>query len=156
MRWLTAFCLLSVLACAAPFLVPVAVDAAPKVRITHVDASRYPMVAAQVEVTDPAAVEKRTIADLGAWPYPKQQLVPMTEVVHDRLTVEEALLYSARLRLPSDTRAEEQDAAVYDVLDELQLSLQIELEAWHGRATVEHHVRQPALIDDRAVVISPH
>src|SRR3546814_584256 len=34
---------------------------------------------------DPAApekVEKRTIADLGDWPYPKQQLVPLTEVVH--------------------------------------------------------------------------
>src|SRR5690606_18114660 len=40
---------------------------------------------------DPAApekVEKRTIADLADWPYPKQQLVPLTEVVHDRLNVE--------------------------------------------------------------------
>jgi radical SAM family uncharacterized protein len=36
----------------------------------------------------PERVEKRTIADLGAWPYPKQQLVPLTEVVHDRLNVE--------------------------------------------------------------------
>jgi radical SAM family uncharacterized protein len=36
----------------------------------------------------PARVDKRTIADLGAWPYPKQQLVPLTEVVHDRLNVE--------------------------------------------------------------------
>jgi radical SAM family uncharacterized protein len=36
----------------------------------------------------PEVVEKRTIADLGAWPYPKQQLVPLTEVVHDRLNVE--------------------------------------------------------------------
>ncbi len=36
----------------------------------------------------PARVEKRTIADLGAWPYPKTQLVPLTEVVHDRLNVE--------------------------------------------------------------------
>jgi radical SAM family uncharacterized protein len=36
----------------------------------------------------PEHVEKRTIADLAAWPYPKQQLVPMTEVVHDRLNVE--------------------------------------------------------------------
>src|SRR5690349_13816848 len=36
----------------------------------------------------PALVERRTIADLGAWPYPKQQLVPLTEVVHDRLNVE--------------------------------------------------------------------
>jgi radical SAM family uncharacterized protein len=36
----------------------------------------------------PERVEKRTIADLAAWPYPRQQLVPMTEVVHDRLNVE--------------------------------------------------------------------
>mgnify|MGYP003338781326 CR=1 FL=1 len=36
----------------------------------------------------PERVEKRTIADLGAWPYPKQQLVPLIEVVHDRLNVE--------------------------------------------------------------------
>jgi radical SAM family uncharacterized protein len=41
---------------------------------------RYPDV--------PERVEKRTIADLGAWPYPKNQLVPLTEVVHDRLNVE--------------------------------------------------------------------
>jgi radical SAM family uncharacterized protein len=41
---------------------------------------RYPDV--------PDRVEKRTIADLADWPYPKQQLVPMTEVVHDRLNVE--------------------------------------------------------------------
>jgi radical SAM family uncharacterized protein len=41
---------------------------------------RYPEV--------PARVEKRTIADLAAWPYPRQQLVPLTEVVHDRLNVE--------------------------------------------------------------------
>ncbi|QYG92524.1 TIGR03960 family B12-binding radical SAM protein [Iamia sp. SCSIO 61187] len=41
--------------------------------------------------THPAApdeVEKRTIADLGEWPYPRNQLVPLTEVVHDRLNVE--------------------------------------------------------------------
>jgi radical SAM family uncharacterized protein len=36
----------------------------------------------------PATVQKRTIADLAEWPYPKQQLVPLTEVVHDRLNVE--------------------------------------------------------------------
>ena len=41
---------------------------------------RYPDV--------PAIIEKRTIADLADWPYPKQQLVPLTEVVHDRLNVE--------------------------------------------------------------------
>ena len=36
----------------------------------------------------PDRVEKRTIADLGQWPYPRQQLVPLIEVVHDRLNVE--------------------------------------------------------------------
>jgi len=36
----------------------------------------------------PATVPKRTVADLAEWPYPKNQLVPVTEVVHDRLNVE--------------------------------------------------------------------
>jgi radical SAM family uncharacterized protein len=36
----------------------------------------------------PERVEKRAVADLGEWPYPKQQLVPLIEVVHDRLNVE--------------------------------------------------------------------
>jgi radical SAM family uncharacterized protein len=41
---------------------------------------RYPDV--------PERVEKRTVADLAEWPYPKHQLVPLVEVVHDRLNVE--------------------------------------------------------------------
>ena len=44
-----------------------------------------------LDLLDPGApeiVEKRTVADLGDWPYPKNQLVPLTEVVHDRLNVE--------------------------------------------------------------------
>jgi radical SAM family uncharacterized protein len=36
----------------------------------------------------PEVVEKRTIADLAMWPHPRRQLVPLTEVVHDRLNVE--------------------------------------------------------------------
>ena len=36
----------------------------------------------------PATVDKRTVADLGEWPYPKNPIVPLTEVVHDRLSVE--------------------------------------------------------------------
>ena len=36
----------------------------------------------------PAAVTKRTVADLADWPYPSRPLVPLTEVVHDRLNVE--------------------------------------------------------------------
>jgi radical SAM family uncharacterized protein len=45
-------------------------------------------VTAPIDPAAPATVEKRTIADLADWPYPKQQLVPLTEVVHDRLNVE--------------------------------------------------------------------
>jgi radical SAM family uncharacterized protein len=48
-----------------------------------------PVTAVQPRHPDvPPVVQKLTIADLGAWPYPKQQLVPLTEVVHDRLNVE--------------------------------------------------------------------
>ena len=36
----------------------------------------------------PDVVEKRTVADLADFPYPRRQLVPLTEVVHDRLNVE--------------------------------------------------------------------
>jgi radical SAM family uncharacterized protein len=59
-----------------PALYDVAYDGERLVSVTP----RYPDV--------PAQVEKRTVADLAEWPYPKQQLVPLTEVVHDRLNVE--------------------------------------------------------------------
>ncbi len=36
----------------------------------------------------PPVVERRVIADLADWPHPRRQLVPLTEVVHDRLNVE--------------------------------------------------------------------
>jgi radical SAM family uncharacterized protein len=36
----------------------------------------------------PAEVDKRTVNDLADWPYPVHPLVPLTEVVHDRLNVE--------------------------------------------------------------------
>ncbi|MGP0031886.1 MAG: TIGR03960 family B12-binding radical SAM protein [Acidimicrobiales bacterium] len=36
----------------------------------------------------PAQVTKRTVDDLADWPYPTHPLVPLTEVVHDRLNVE--------------------------------------------------------------------
>jgi radical SAM family uncharacterized protein len=41
-----------------------------------------------VEPGVPERVEKRTVADLADWPYPRHPLVPLTEVVHDRLNVE--------------------------------------------------------------------
>jgi radical SAM family uncharacterized protein len=36
----------------------------------------------------PALVPKRTIQDLEEWPYPQRQIVPMTETVHERFSVE--------------------------------------------------------------------
>ena len=44
-----------------------------------------------VEPIDPSApdtVDKRTVADLAEWPFPRKPLAPLTEVVHDRLSVE--------------------------------------------------------------------
>jgi radical SAM family uncharacterized protein len=40
------------------------------------------------DATVPAEVGKRTVRDLAEWPYPRRPLVPLTEVVHDRLNVE--------------------------------------------------------------------
>src|SRR5436190_726786 len=59
-----------------PSMYDVAYDGAHLVGVTP----RHPDV--------PAQVVKRTVADLADWPYPKHQLVPLTEVVHDRLSVE--------------------------------------------------------------------
>ena len=36
----------------------------------------------------PYRVPKRTVSDLDAWPYPKQAIVPLTETVHERYSVE--------------------------------------------------------------------
>jgi radical SAM family uncharacterized protein len=53
------------------------------------DGPTGPLLAVTPKYPDvPERVEKRTIADLNDWPYPKNQLVPLTEVVHDRLNVE--------------------------------------------------------------------
>jgi radical SAM family uncharacterized protein len=46
------------------------------------------LVAVEPKHGAPERVEKRTVADLAEWPYPRRQLVPLTEVVHDRLNVE--------------------------------------------------------------------
>jgi ABC-type multidrug transport system ATPase subunit/pSer/pThr/pTyr-binding forkhead associated (FHA) protein len=48
--------------------------------------------------------------------------VPQSDVVHDRLTVREALRYAALLRLPSDTRPDELSGTIDDALGELRLS----------------------------------
>ena len=36
----------------------------------------------------PYRVRKRTVSDLDAWPYPKKSIVPLTETVHERYSVE--------------------------------------------------------------------
>jgi radical SAM family uncharacterized protein len=41
-----------------------------------------------IEPAVPGEVSKRTVNDLADWPYPAHPLVPLTEVVHDRLNVE--------------------------------------------------------------------
>jgi ABC transport system ATP-binding/permease protein len=48
--------------------------------------------------------------------------VPQTETIHEFLTLREALLYAAQLRLPSDTRPEELNAAVQEAIGELRLT----------------------------------
>ena len=49
-------------------------------------------------------------------------VVPQDDVVHRRLTVEQALGYAAELRLPPDTTADDRRAVVDRVLDELELA----------------------------------
>ena len=46
------------------------------------------MTTSPAEPGVPATVHKRTVSDLAEWPYPSRPLVPLTEVVHDRLNVE--------------------------------------------------------------------
>jgi radical SAM family uncharacterized protein len=69
-----------------------ALAAVPGVYVPSMYDVRYDgpaLVAVEPRFADvPPVVEKRTIADLAAWPYPASQLVPVTEVVHDRLNVE--------------------------------------------------------------------
>jgi len=68
-----------------------ALAAVPGVYVPALYVPRYDggrLVAVEALDGAPERVEKRTIADLAQWPYPTQQLVPLIEVVHDRLNVE--------------------------------------------------------------------
>ena len=49
-------------------------------------------------------------------------LVPQDDVVHSRLTVDQALSYAAELRLPPDTTKEDRRRVVAHVLEELELT----------------------------------
>ncbi len=48
--------------------------------------------------------------------------VPQDDIIHLELTVEEALQYAARLRMPDDTTAEERNLRVEEVMDVLELT----------------------------------
>ncbi len=49
-------------------------------------------------------------------------MVPQDDVVHGQLTVSQALMYAAELRLPPDTTKEDREQVVSQVLDELEMS----------------------------------
>jgi ABC-type multidrug transport system ATPase subunit len=49
-------------------------------------------------------------------------MVPQDDVVHGQLTVQQALMYAAELRLPPDTTTEDRQAVVEQVLSELEMT----------------------------------
>lgn len=48
--------------------------------------------------------------------------VPQKDIIHNELTVFEALDYAAQLRMPSDTSKEERHARIHEVLEELDIA----------------------------------
>src|SRR3954447_11500651 len=49
-------------------------------------------------------------------------MVPQDDVVHGQLTVRQALMYAAELRLPPDTTKADREQVVHEVLEELELT----------------------------------
>jgi len=49
-------------------------------------------------------------------------MVPQDDVVHGQLTVRQALMYAAELRLPPDTNKADREKVVYEVLEELEMT----------------------------------
>jgi ABC-type multidrug transport system ATPase subunit len=49
-------------------------------------------------------------------------MVPQDDVVHGQLTVHQALMYAAELRLPPDTTKEDREQVVAQVLEELEMT----------------------------------
>ena len=49
-------------------------------------------------------------------------MVPQDDVVHGQLTVNQALMYAAELRLPPDTTKEDREQVVAQVLEELEMT----------------------------------
>ncbi|MEZ0050446.1 ABC-type multidrug transport system ATPase subunit [Mycobacterium sp. MAA66] len=53
-------------------------------------------------------------------------MVPQDDVVHGQLTVKQALMYAAELRLPPDTTKEDREQVVMQVLEELEMTQHLE------------------------------
>ena len=53
-------------------------------------------------------------------------MVPQDDVVHGQLTVKQALMYAAELRLPPDTNREDRERVVMQVLEELEMTKHLE------------------------------
>lgn len=53
-------------------------------------------------------------------------MVPQDDVVHGQLTVRQALMYAAELRLPPDTNKEDRERVVMEVLAELEMTKHLE------------------------------
>ncbi|MGK2869047.1 MAG: ATP-binding cassette domain-containing protein, partial [Mycobacterium sp.] len=53
-------------------------------------------------------------------------MVPQDDVVHGQLTVKQALMYAAELRLPPDTTKEDREQVVNQVLEELEMTKHLE------------------------------
>jgi ABC transport system ATP-binding/permease protein len=53
-------------------------------------------------------------------------MVPQDDVVHGQLTVKQALMYAAELRLPPDTTREDREQVVARVLEELEMTQHLE------------------------------
>jgi len=60
----------------------------PNVAAQHANVAKAPVEVGSVKVDKASGADARTVADLAEWPYPRNPLVPLTEVVHDRLAVE--------------------------------------------------------------------
>ena len=82
-------------------------------------------------------------------------MVPQDDVVHGQLTVKQALMYAAELRLPPDTTKDDREQVVARVLEELEMTQ-------HLRDPGRQAVRRPAQARiggagaaDRAVAADP-
>ena len=69
--------------------------------------------------TGTVAFEGHDIHAEYAWPRSRIGMVPQDDVVHGQLTVNQALMYAAELRLPPDTNKEDRERVVAQVLEEL-------------------------------------